>query len=150
MGVIFGLLKFLIFFGMLEISYIFWVNGRCEARAYVHEENMRVPANPHPLPPWEPLYIWSQYIAHSYLVVLILFSQLKFPIKLHKIKCVESIVSDKVTEYTFQTICMFLFVNRFVFANSADLHEMSDGVAFHIRLYFLSKFSFIEMFYLKG
>ena len=34
-GIFLGLLKFQIFFGVLEIPDIFWVNGRCWVRAYV-------------------------------------------------------------------------------------------------------------------
>ena len=36
LGIFFGLLKFRIFWGVLEVPDIyFWVNGRCWARAYV-------------------------------------------------------------------------------------------------------------------
>ena len=34
-GYFFGLVKISNIFGVLEIPYIFWVNGRCWTRAYV-------------------------------------------------------------------------------------------------------------------
>ena len=44
MGIFFGLLKFQIFFGVLEIPDIFWgVNGRCWALAYICRKNERTP-----------------------------------------------------------------------------------------------------------
>ena len=43
--IFFGLLKFIIFIWVLEILDIFWVNGRCWARAYLCRK-MRVPPTP--------------------------------------------------------------------------------------------------------
>ena len=45
-GYFLGLLKFHIFFGVLEIPDIFGVNGKCWAQAYVCRKNESIP-------PWE-------------------------------------------------------------------------------------------------
>ena len=61
MGDIFGLLKFRIFFGVLEIPDIYFgVNGRCWARAYVYRKKESTP--PLGLKPLVPNY----YFAFSY------------------------------------------------------------------------------------
>ena len=43
MGFFLGSIKFQIFFGVLEIPDMFFVNGRCWARAYVCRKNESTP-----------------------------------------------------------------------------------------------------------